>query len=198
MLEGYAWEIVINDIDPLIYAFWWSILNDKEAFLNKIETTLVNMRTWRKQKMILDNPENYSLTDVGFSTFFLNRTNRSGILKGAEEFIKILAPSLTQKCLIYFDPPYFKKGKLLYSNYYTSADHEQMASLIRSIPFSWIVTYDNDSTIRQLYAGEAYEEFDVSYSAHIERPRGAEILFYKNLVLPSSPYTRKCDVASPP
>ncbi len=236
LLEGYAWEIVINDIDPLIYAFWWSILNDKEAFINKIETTPVNMRTWRKQKMILDNPENHSLTDVGFSTFFLNRTNRSGILKGgviggknqsgpyklnarynkqklleridliakykgriklfnldAEELIKILAPSLTQKCLIYFDPPYFKKGKLLYSNYYTPADHKHMASLIRSIPFSWIVTYDNDPNIRELYAGEAHEEFDVSYSAHMERPRGAEILFYKNLVLPSAPYARKCD-----
>ena len=82
LLEGYAWEIVINDIDPLIYAFWWSMLNDTETLSRKIKDTPVTMQVWHEQKLVHDYPEQHSKTDVGFATFFLNRTNRSGVLKG--------------------------------------------------------------------------------------------------------------------
>jgi len=237
LLEGYAWEIVINDIDPLVYAFWWSVLNDTENLSEKIEKTPVNMRIWHEQKAVLNNPVNFSLAEIGFATFFLNRTNRSGILKGgviggknqdgpyklnarfnkkdllerieliakyrgriklfnldAEDLINTLSPTLPHKSLIYFDPPYFKKGKLLYSNFYSSNDHAHIASVIRSLPFSWIVTYDNVTEIRRLYDGENKEDFDISYSAHLGRPRGSEVMFYRNLFLPSAPYTRKSDI----
>ena len=37
---------------------------------------------WDKQKKIFANCENYDDVELGFATFFLNRTNRSGILNG--------------------------------------------------------------------------------------------------------------------
>lgn len=32
LMRGYVNHIVINDIDPAIHAFWWSILNRNEDF----------------------------------------------------------------------------------------------------------------------------------------------------------------------
>jgi len=81
MLE-YASHIHINDIDHAIYAFWHSVLNDTEELCSKISRTRVSMNQWRLCKEIYHNPEAYTLLERGFATFFLNRTNRSGILKG--------------------------------------------------------------------------------------------------------------------
>ncbi len=73
-------DIYINDIDLSIYAFWHSILMDSERFCRLIYDTPVNMAVWKKQRDIQANKLQEDLLTVGFSTFFLNRTNRSGIL----------------------------------------------------------------------------------------------------------------------
>lgn len=82
LLQEIVKTIYINDIDKLIYAFWYSILNKTEKFCRKIKDIEINMQEWQKQKQIQENVEKYSLFQIGFSTFFLNRTNRSGVLKG--------------------------------------------------------------------------------------------------------------------
>ncbi|BDG59743.1 restriction endonuclease subunit M [Caldinitratiruptor microaerophilus] len=82
LLEGYVDHIVINDVDPFVHAFWWAVLNDTEELLRLVAETPVNLGTWYLQKQVLASPEAYSTTQVGFATFFLNRTNRSGILSG--------------------------------------------------------------------------------------------------------------------
>lgn len=80
LLNEYASKIVINDIDISIYAFWHSVLNKTEALCSLIEKTPVTVLVWDQQRLIQKNPATHSLLEVGFSTFFLNRTNRSGIL----------------------------------------------------------------------------------------------------------------------
>ncbi len=47
-----------------------------------IMDTPVTMEEWYRQKDIQRHPQDVSCVSLGFSTFFLNRTNRSGILKG--------------------------------------------------------------------------------------------------------------------
>lgn len=74
--------IHINDYDIAVYNFWKSILSDTEQFIKKIENIEVTIDEWEKQKLILNNPTQYSRLENGFATFFLNRTNHSGILKG--------------------------------------------------------------------------------------------------------------------
>lgn len=76
-------RIVLNDADLHIYAFWKSILERNSEFIKKINNTDVNIDNWHKQKEIYINPESYNYLDIGFSTFFLNRCNRSGILHKA-------------------------------------------------------------------------------------------------------------------
>lgn len=80
-IDGYMERIVINDYDRSIYAFWYSILHYTDAFIDKIRDTPLSLEEWHTQRIIQHNKQNENLFDLGFSTFFLNRTNRSGILK---------------------------------------------------------------------------------------------------------------------
>lgn len=75
-------NIVINDIDDSVYAFWWSVLNDTQEFVTLISDTPVTIENWLIQREIVRSPQKHSRTALGFAAFFLNRTNRSGILHG--------------------------------------------------------------------------------------------------------------------
>ncbi|HHT3065074.1 MULTISPECIES: DNA adenine methylase [Klebsiella/Raoultella group] len=77
-----AERIILNDINVSVYAFWHSVLNNADTLCSMIYDTPVTMDEWYKQKEIINNTNSYDLLTIGFSTFFLNRTNRSGILKG--------------------------------------------------------------------------------------------------------------------
>ena len=76
----YVSEIHINDIDRSVYSFWYSVLNDTERLCEKIYNAGLTIEEWRKCREIYRNSKNHSTLDVGFSTLYLNRTNRSGIL----------------------------------------------------------------------------------------------------------------------
>ena len=52
LLEGFAWNVIINDIDKRVYAFWWSILNETDGLLRMIYNSDVNIKIWEKQKLI--------------------------------------------------------------------------------------------------------------------------------------------------
>ena len=82
LLNNKVSQIHINDSDKAIYAFWDSVLNYTDEFIQKIEETPITVEEWRIQKSIYNNIEQYSVLDIGFSAFFLNRCNRSGVLKG--------------------------------------------------------------------------------------------------------------------
>lgn len=82
LLERYAKRIKINDKDRAIFAFWHSVLNETEGLCRMIENTPVTMDTWYEQREVQREKETADLLTLGFSTFFLNRTNRSGILSG--------------------------------------------------------------------------------------------------------------------
>ncbi|MFW2044415.1 DNA adenine methylase, partial [Acinetobacter sp. ULE_I053] len=80
--SGCCKNIHINDLDLAVFNFWQSITYRTEEFLKLIFDTGVNINEWHKQKNILASPENHDQLEHGFAAFFLNRTNRSGILKG--------------------------------------------------------------------------------------------------------------------
>jgi DNA adenine methylase len=81
LLNGTVSEVWINDIDPAIHAFWYSVLNLTDALCERIEGVSVNIPEWHKQRRIQSDGR-ASMLSLGFSTLFLNRTNRSGILRG--------------------------------------------------------------------------------------------------------------------
>lgn len=86
LMEKKVKKITINDFDKSIYAFWYCVLNYTDDFCDMIIKTKISISNWKKAKEIQKNKHNIDLNlkkDVlrlGFSTFFLNRTNRSGII----------------------------------------------------------------------------------------------------------------------
>lgn len=82
LFNGYCQNIHINDFDLAVYNFWKSVTTETEEFLRILHRTPVTIEEWHRQKFILDNPSVCNDLEHGFAAFFLNRTNRSGILKG--------------------------------------------------------------------------------------------------------------------
>ncbi len=82
LFDGYVDHIYINDLDRSVYAFWYSVLHRTEEFVQLIQETSVTIDEWYKQREIQKNKKRESLVRLGLSTFFLNRTNRSGIISG--------------------------------------------------------------------------------------------------------------------
>ena len=81
LFEEYAEHILINDVDRSIAAFWRTVLKDAHALCDLIMSTDVTMSEWENQREVQAGLNSNDL-ELAFSTFFLNRTNRSGILKG--------------------------------------------------------------------------------------------------------------------
>ncbi len=82
LLTGVVRRVSINDISRPIYSFWNAVLYDTDRLCSTIEETDVSVETWQRYKYIYKNQMSYSDFEVAFAFFFLNRTNRSGILNG--------------------------------------------------------------------------------------------------------------------
>lgn len=81
LLNNYVSGIYLNDIDPAIYSFWYSVLNHAEALCDLVQSVDVTISEWHRQRLIFHTSDTSSHLQRGFATLFLNRTNRSGILK---------------------------------------------------------------------------------------------------------------------
>lgn len=73
-------KIYINDADQSIYDFWWTLVNRPQPFLSLLSETRVSMAEWRRQRDVYRSNGRVSRLRRGFSAFFLNRCNRSGII----------------------------------------------------------------------------------------------------------------------
>ena len=82
LLKNDVSRIVINDLDPAVYSFWHSILNETPEFCDRIFNTPLTQAEWKKQREIYLLQDITKPLDLGFATFFLNRTNVSGVVKG--------------------------------------------------------------------------------------------------------------------
>lgn len=82
LFEGYTSHIHINDLSRSVYAFWHAVLYETESLCTRIRSTNATMDEWHLQRAIQEHAYEVSLLDLGFSTFFMNRTNRSGIITG--------------------------------------------------------------------------------------------------------------------
>ncbi|MDL0421379.1 DNA adenine methylase [Caldifermentibacillus hisashii] len=231
LLNNFVSDIYINDADPSIYKFWFSILNQTNEFIYLINETPITMEQWQHQKNIQKDSVMYSDLEVGFSTFFLNRTNVSGIIKGgpiggksqegkykldcrfnkkalikkirriaqyrekihisnldAADFIKEKIYKMNPKnTFIFFDPPYYKQGQNLYTNYYQHDDHIKISQLITSLDeYFWITTYDYSLEIEKIYKSQNKKAYYLNYSANKVRKAKEVLIFNKNIQLPDS------------
>lgn len=72
-------RILINDANIGIYSFWQSVVTENRRFVDSILSCEVSLQEWRRWKTIFKTATEPSF-ELGFATFFLTRTNRSGVL----------------------------------------------------------------------------------------------------------------------
>ncbi|CAN7505847.1 DNA adenine methylase [Pararhizobium sp. LjRoot238] len=75
-------HIHINDLDWSVFAFWKAVIDHTDEFIDKVLSTPVSVEAWLAAREIKRLGHGDNIVEAGFSTFFLNRTNRSGILNG--------------------------------------------------------------------------------------------------------------------
>lgn len=79
LVDEYVDEVLLNDLNPGIAAFWRAVFCHTSEFVNRMRKCRVSVAEWRRQREIYTSRAGDDV-EVGFATFFLNRTNRSGIL----------------------------------------------------------------------------------------------------------------------
>lgn len=84
LLNNDVKRIVINDLDPAIYSFWYCVLNYPDELSRLIHDTPVTTEQWAIEKEIYMQGYQHNLLEYAFATFFLNRTNVSGVLMGGK------------------------------------------------------------------------------------------------------------------
>jgi len=82
LFNEYVSKIFINDLDPAIYSLWKIILDEPDRFCSWIEDVPLTIEEWKKHKQIQSEINKHSLDEIAKSTFYLNRTNVSGVIKG--------------------------------------------------------------------------------------------------------------------
>lgn len=75
-------RIIINDLDPAVYAFWMTATEHTDWLNEQIQTIPLTVEEWRKQRAIYANQAGRDTKELGFALFYLNRTGRSGIVSG--------------------------------------------------------------------------------------------------------------------
>ncbi len=216
LLRGDVSKVVLNDLDPAVYSIWDAVVNRPDELCKFIQTVPLTMEQWLKCRDTYRSGDKPSL-ELGKAAFFLNRTNRSGILSGgviggkkqtgkyridarfnreglcqkvrnistrrcdielhnldALEFMRDVAPTLGEASLLYLDPPYVQKGPALYQNSFTDDAHRRLAGAVRTYDGHWMVTYDTDKLVDDLYAPSGdwkitVDEIKVGYSAATAR-----------------------------
>ena len=95
-------------------------------------------------------------------------------------FIEKYIPRFSENSFVYFDPPYYNKGKILYHNALVHQDHELLAQKIGScVTCPWIITYDNSPEIVAMYKNFFSKPFQIGYSL-AEHRIGTEIMIFKD------------------
>lgn len=222
LLQGGVSRIVINDYDKGIWSFWKAVLTETDRFIALLAVVPLTMEEWNRQRNICLTRNNKYSFELGFATFYMNRTNRSGIVKGGviggmdqsgswkmdarfkredlirriesiaekkshiklynkdiNSFIIRYIPLYEENALVYFDPPYLKKGKQLYMNYFQLEDHVRIEKAIRDyVKCDWIITYDKASEIESIYKGYSMRLYDLNYSVS-SKCKASELMIFK-------------------
>lgn len=82
LISGRIKKVYLNDKDYGVYCFWYSITNYNTDFCKKVEKVDLTISEWRYQREIFRDQKSFTKFEVGFSFFYLNRCNRSGVLSG--------------------------------------------------------------------------------------------------------------------
>ncbi len=79
LAEGHVSQIILGDIDPVVSSFWELSLKESDALISFIRTVPLDIKEWHKQREAYFDVSR-PLQERAYAFFYLNRTNRSGVL----------------------------------------------------------------------------------------------------------------------
>ncbi|WP_418733696.1 DNA adenine methylase [Ellagibacter sp.] len=68
----------------------------------------------------------------------------------------------------YLDPPYVQKGPGLYRSAFDEAKHRSLARKVGDARSKWVVTYDADKLIDDIYGDYERGDLEISYTANVK------------------------------
>lgn len=80
LMNDRVGALVINDIDAAVFSFWRTALEQTDEFIDRILHTPLTLDEWQKQRELYRARDERDPLALGFAFFYLNRTNRSGVL----------------------------------------------------------------------------------------------------------------------
>lgn len=81
LIDSVVEQIHINDADPAIAGFWRVATNNTDQLVAMVASEPITMDAWHHWRNVMLGQASGSDLERGFATLFMNRTNRSGILK---------------------------------------------------------------------------------------------------------------------
>jgi len=82
LMRGQITQVVINDLDPAVHSFWRGVVEQGPRFAERIAKVPLTLYEWERQREIYKLRDTEDWFNLGFAFFYLNRTNRSGVLNG--------------------------------------------------------------------------------------------------------------------
>ncbi len=79
LLSNVVDRILINDANIGVYSFWYYLTTEPERFIQNVIAIPVTLEQWHIEHQIVSTATEPSL-ELGVATFFLSRTNRSGVI----------------------------------------------------------------------------------------------------------------------
>jgi len=82
LLDGLVSRVHLNDVSYPIYAFWASLKRFPDELCRRISRASLTIAEWQRHRAVVRAPKEHDVLELGFSTLYLNRCNRSGVLTG--------------------------------------------------------------------------------------------------------------------
>lgn len=101
----------------------------------------------------------------------------------AHHFIKEMDRSI-ENIFFMFDPPYVGAGPLLYKSNYDALKHQELSSLVQTLHNKWIMTYDDNKLVRNIYRTNTIRKYWIPYSLATKRTAGELIIYDHRLLNP--------------
>ncbi|EFO29112.1 D12 class N6 adenine-specific DNA methyltransferase [Roseibium sp. TrichSKD4] len=84
LASGDVDALMLNDADLRIYSAWHAMLEETDLFISRLEQVHLDMDEWYRHRETVTNFKGSEYDfELGFSTFYMNRTTRSGIVINA-------------------------------------------------------------------------------------------------------------------
>lgn len=218
LIEGWVDHIYINDLNLSIYTLWKVLLTRTDEFCDWLSNVEITMDNWKKYKEMQKKQSFHDDLEMAQSTFYLNRTNVSGVIKGGPigglnqngkykldarfkkdvllKKIKLIAQykdkiylsneegvsflkRLSRKhedIFVYLDPPYYRKASDLYMNFFKDKDHNVLCEAITKFRKYWMISYDKEDYILNLY--EKYSMVEYQLAQFASNRIGKEVLIF--------------------